>query len=312
MLSLFGVPVDAAYHVVSAFAQLLAPVAGGLATAAAIVAFTMAVRLLLLPLSYRAARGLASQARLLPQVQALQKRHAGQPDRLQREVAALYRREDTGQFAGCLPSLLQLPFFSVMYRLFRSARLGGRPNGLLGHRLLDATLGSHWLSGPGPLSAQGAVFLGLFALLAIVAWVAPRVARAARPAGDAGPPPAVTRGLARVLPFATLVVAAVMPLATGLYLLTTTTWTAAERLVTARIGRSGRATTGFPRLPRGGERAGSRAPDTRPRPGFGMMKGSTRGGQSCISRLSRMSPARTRRSPSSSMLRRDVSSRRSG
>jgi YidC/Oxa1 family membrane protein insertase len=237
MLSLFGVPVDAAYHVVSAFAQLLAPVAGGLATAAAIVAFTMAVRLLLLPLSYRATRGLASQARLLPQVQALQKRHAGQPDRLQREVAALYRREGTGQFAGCLPSLLQLPFFSVMYQLFRSARLGGRPNGLLGHRLLDATLGSHWLSGPGPLSAQGAVFLGLFALLAIVACVAARVARAARPAGDAGPAPAVTRGLARVLPFATLGVAAVMPLATGLYLLTTTTWTAAERAVIARIGR---------------------------------------------------------------------------
>jgi YidC/Oxa1 family membrane protein insertase len=238
MFSLFGVPVDAAYHVVSAFAQLLAPVAGGLATAAAIVAFTMAVRLLLLPLSYRATRGLASQARVLPQVQALQKRHAGQPDRLQREVAALYRREGTGQFAGCLPSLLQLPFFSVMYQLFRSARLGGRPNGLLGHHLLDATLGSHWLSGPGPLSAQGAVFLGLFALLAIVAWVAPRVARAARPAGDPGPAPAVTRGLARVLPFATLVVAAVMPLATGLYLLTTTTWTAAERAVIARIGRS--------------------------------------------------------------------------
>jgi len=241
MLSLFGVPVDASYHVVSAFAQLLAPVAGGLATAAAIVGFTMAVRLFLLPLSFRATRGLASQARLLPQVQALQKRHAGQPDRVQREVAALYRREGTGQFAGCLPTLLQLPFFSVMYQLFRSGTIGGRPNGLLGHRLLNATLGSHWLSGPGPLSAQGAVFLGLFALLAIAAWVAPRVAGAARPAedgGSAGPAPAVTRGLARVLPFATLVAAAVMPLATGLYLLTTTTWTAAERAVVARTGRS--------------------------------------------------------------------------
>ena len=238
MLSLFGVPVDAAYHVVSSFAQLVAPAAGSLATAAAIVAFTMAVRLLLLPLSYRATRGLASQARLLPQVQALQKRHAGQPDRLQREVAALYRREGTGQFAGCLPTLLQLPFFSVMYQLFRSGTIGGRSNGLLGHRLLDATLGSHWLSGPGPLSAQGAVFLGLFALLAIVAWAASRVARAPRPAEDAGPAPAATSGLARVLPFATMVVAAVMPLATGLYLLTTTTWTAAERAIIARTGRS--------------------------------------------------------------------------
>ncbi len=88
MLSLLGVAVGAAYHVVSAFAQVLAPLAGGLATAAAIVGCTMAVRLLLLPLSYYAIRGQASQARLLPQARALQKRHAGQPDQLQRELAA--------------------------------------------------------------------------------------------------------------------------------------------------------------------------------------------------------------------------------
>ena len=238
MLSLLGGAVDAAYHVVSALAQVLAPVAGGLAPSAAIVAFTMAVRLLLLPLSYYATRGLASQAALAPKIQALQKRHAGQPDRLQREVAALYQREGVGRFAGCLPALLQLPFFSVMYQLFRSGTVGGRPNGLLGHDLLGAALGSHWLSGAGPLSAQGAVFLGLFALLAAVAWVAARVARTARPArpaqdATAGQTSAGTLA-ARVLPYATLVVAALMPLATGLYLLTTTAWSAAERAIVAR------------------------------------------------------------------------------
>src|SRR6516165_7376281 len=56
-----GVPVDAAYHVVSGLAGLLAPLAGGLATAAAIAGFTVAIRLLLLPLSYRAMRGTAAQ-----------------------------------------------------------------------------------------------------------------------------------------------------------------------------------------------------------------------------------------------------------
>ena len=251
MLSLFGVPVDAAYHVVFAFALVLAPVAGGLATAAAIVAFTAAVRLLLLPLSYYAIRGQASQARLLPQVQALQKRHAGQPDRLQRELRALYQQEGSGMLAGCWPALLQLPFFSVMYQLFRSGTVGGRPNGLLGHALLGVPLGSHWLSGSGPLSAQGAVFLGLFALLAVAAWVAARVARRARRAAQAGQataPPAQTArsaGQARdsggafgfvtgVLPYTTLAIAAVMPLAAGIYLLTTTAWTLAERAVLAR------------------------------------------------------------------------------
>ncbi len=250
MLSLLGVTVYAAYHLVSALAQALAPMAGGLATAAAIVAFTMAVRLLLLPLSYYAIRGQASQARLLPQVQALQKRHAGHPDRLQRELATLYQREGTGMFAGCLPALLQLPFFSLMYQLFRSGTVGGRPNGLLGHDLLTVPLGSHWLSGPGPLSAHSAVFLGLFAMLAIVAWVATRVARTARPAAPAGAGSAGQAGVlgfaTRVLPYTTVAAAAVMPLAAGLYLLTTTTWAAGERAVLGRRMRSAAADSGQP------------------------------------------------------------------
>jgi YidC/Oxa1 family membrane protein insertase len=264
MLSLFDDAVGAAYQFVSALAHLLGPMPLGLATAAAIVFFTIAVRLLLLPLSYYAVRGQASQARLAPQVQALRQRHAGQPDRLQRELTALYQREGTGMFAGCLPALLQLPFFSVMYRLFRSGTIGGRPNALLSHDLLSAPLGSHWLSGPGPFSAQGAVFLGLFALLAVVAWLAARASRksaapplqtsepgqpgrragagqppSSRRAGAGQPPrptpPGGTMGwLVRMLPFTTVAVAAVMPLAAGLYLLTTTTWAAAERTIIAR------------------------------------------------------------------------------
>jgi len=240
MFSLLGVAVGAAYHIVSAFAQVLAPVTGGLAAAAAIVVFTLAVRLLLMPLSYYAIRGQASQARLVPQVQALRQRHAAHPERLQRELTALYRREGTGVFAGFLPLLLQLPFLSVVYGLFRSGTIGGRPNGLLGHGLLGAPLGSHWLSGPGPLSAQGAVFLGLFALLAVAAWLAARVARkiAVQQAPAQPAPPGGAAGwLVRVLPYTTLVIAAVMPLAAGLYLLTTTAWAAAERAMLAPILR---------------------------------------------------------------------------
>src|ERR1019366_8209255 len=67
------------------------------------------------------------------------------------------------------PACLLLPFFSVMYRLFLSPAVAGRPNGLLGHTLLGAPLGAHWLSGPGPLSAQGLVFAGLY-LLTTTTW----------------------------------------------------------------------------------------------------------------------------------------------
>src|SRR5215831_5648857 len=253
-----GVPVDAAYHVVTGLASLLAPLAGGLATAAAIAGFTVAIRLLLLPLSYRAMRGMAAQARIAPLVQALQKKHAGQPDRLPRELAALYQSEGTSMFAGCLPALAQWPALSVVYLLFRSPRIGGAPNTLLSHGLLGAPLGSHWLGGAGPLSAQGAVFAGMFLLLAVIGWLSARVARrigapatspgapatspsapaispsapAAGPARTRAPAPAgspsrgaaasVPAALARMLPYLAVAVAAFVPLAAGLYLLTTT------------------------------------------------------------------------------------------
>ncbi len=281
LFTLLGAAVGAAYHVVSAYAQVLAPVTGSLATVAAIVAVTISVRLLLLPLSLSAARGQASQARLLPQVTELRNRHARNPELLRAELAALYQRENTSALAGCLPALLQLPFFSVMYRLFLEHTINGKPNGLLGDNLLGAPLGSHLLSGAGPLSAQGAVFIGLLGLLAVVAWISARAgwqaaapggpalsgrpaqsalaarslwaarrsAPAARPAG-AAKPAAVPGWLTRVLPYTTVVIAAVVPLAAGIYLLTTTAWTTAERaLLRRRLLRPARPGTPGPGQP---------------------------------------------------------------
>lgn len=88
------------------------------------------------------------------------------------------------------------------------------------------------------------MFLGLFALLAVAAWLAARVARkiAAQQAPVQPALPGAAGWLARALPYTTLVIAAVMPLAAGLYLLTTTAWAAAERAMLApRVRRHVRA-----------------------------------------------------------------------
>jgi YidC/Oxa1 family membrane protein insertase len=257
MSSLFGVPVDAAYHVVTAISAVLTPLAGGLAVAAAIIVFTVAVRLMVLPFSYYAMRGQITQARIAPQAQALRQRYATQPERLTRELTALYRENGTGMFAGCLPLLLQWPFLSVMYLLFRSTSIGGAPNALLARYLFGVRLASHWLSGAGPLSTQGAVFAALFLLLAAIGALAVRASRhlvppaetvpgATAPAGRqpptagapgaAGPQPAgVPSWVTNLLPYLTAVFAAFLPLAAGLYLLTTTAWTLLERSLLRRV-----------------------------------------------------------------------------
>ena len=263
MSGIFGVPVDAAYYVVTNLAAALTPLTGGLAVAVAIVVFTVAVRLLLLPFSYYALRGQLAQSRLAPQLQALRQRHRRDPDRLTREVRALYRANGTSMFAGYLPLLLQWPLLSVVYLLFRSATIGGAPNRLLHHHLFTASLGAHWLTTPGPLSAQGIVFAALFALLIATGYLTVRVsrrlfpspalalaaapgpaqgsqragavraprARAVTPAAPASPSP----WLNRLTPLITVVFAAFLPLAGVLYLLTTTTWTLLERRVLPRF-----------------------------------------------------------------------------
>jgi len=227
MSSFLGVPVDAAYHLVSGLTGILTPVLGALAAVATIIAFTMAVRALLMPLSLRALRGQAAQARLAPQLVALRQRYAKQPERLQREMSALYKREGTSVFAGFAPLLLQWPFLSVMYLLFRSPTVGGTANTLLTRDLLGVPLGAHWLSGAGPASAQGAVFLGVFALLAALCWLSARLGQRMTTAASAGRPGL----LLRALPYLTVAIAAFAPLAAGIYLLTSLAWSLAERML---------------------------------------------------------------------------------
>jgi len=205
MTSILGVPVDAAYHLVSGFTSFLTPALGGVAAVAAIVLFTVAARLILMPLSLRGLRGQAAQARLAPQLQALRKRYAKQPERLQREMTELYKREGTSLFAGLTPFLLQWPLLSVMYLLFRSTQIGGKANTLLTRDLFGVPLGSHWLAAAGPLSLH---------------------------AGATAP-----GALIKVLPYLTVVIAAFVPLAAGIYLLVSTAWALAERAFFWRTGR---------------------------------------------------------------------------
>ncbi len=220
--------VGAAYHVVSALAT-------GAGAAAAIVLLTVAVRLLLSPLSYIQTRNNRRLATLAPRVEDLRRRHRKDPTRLGAELSTLCRTEGVSPYGGCLPVLLQAPFFFVLYRLFTTANVAGGPNHLLGETLYGVPLGTH-LSGAlahGVLSPPVLAFAVLFAALAGLAWLAPR--RMGRTAIAAEGAPPGTR-LIRLLPYGTLLAAAVVPLAAGIYLVTTNAWTALEATILS-LGR---------------------------------------------------------------------------
>ncbi|KKK06160.1 membrane protein insertase YidC [Micromonospora sp. HK10] len=227
---------SAAATVVTWLADALAPLAGGAATAAAIVLFTIGVRLLISPLTLAQIRGERRRTALAPEVRELQRRYADDPARLQSELFALYRRAGASPVAGCLPALLQAPFFLVMYRLFATG--DGHP-GLLREELFGVPLG--WHLGDGLSGPVLAVFGVLLALLVALAWWSSRRARRAAAATGTiagapaeGPGAAVLGRLVPLLPFSTVLVALVVPLAAVLYLVTTTGWTALEQAVLRR------------------------------------------------------------------------------
>ncbi|MBU5944199.1 YidC/Oxa1 family membrane protein insertase [Streptomyces sp. PAM3C] len=234
---------------VEQLADLLRPLFGLSAAAAAIIAFTALVRLLVHPLSRAAARGQKARAALQPRIAELRRKHGKNPEKLQKAVMELHAEEKVSPLSGCLPSLLQLPAFFLLYHLFSSGSIGGEPNALLTHQLLDAPLGGRWadaLADGGAFGGAGVVYLGLFAVVAVVAYFSYRLSRrmteasAATAGADADPQvpgAAAMGGVMKVMPFMsffTLVTVAVVPLAAALYVVTSTTWSVIERSVLYR------------------------------------------------------------------------------
>ncbi|MFJ6634115.1 YidC/Oxa1 family membrane protein insertase [Streptomyces sp. NPDC091376] len=233
---------------VGQLADLVQPLFQGSATAAAIVLFTALVRLAVHPLSRAAARGQKARTRLAPQIAELRKKHGKNPDRLQQAVLELHAKEKVSPLSGCLPGLLQLPAFFLMYHLFSSREIGGEANELLGHSLLGAPLGGRWVEalGDGGLLGQaGLVFAALFVIVGVVATFT--YVRTRRQLASSGQGQGQGQGqlaqaeqqvpgmgaVMRVMPllsFATLITVGVVPLAAGLYVVTSTTWSAVERV----------------------------------------------------------------------------------
>jgi YidC/Oxa1 family membrane protein insertase len=196
----------------------------GGSAALAIVLFTVAVRLLLLPLNVRQARTMKIRERLAPKLRELRKRYGRNPERLARETSALYAKEGSSPFAGILPMLGQLPFMWLMYRV------ATHPTALVGHDLFGAPLGQQ-VAGVvvnyGLISAPVLVFVVVIALVTAVAWLSAKQIKVTEDQ------PELMRKIARLLPYGSVLAVLVLPLAAGLYLLVSTAWATGERAVLA-------------------------------------------------------------------------------
>lgn len=83
----------------------------------AIILFTALIMLVLSPLSIKSTRSMIAMQRVGPEVKKLQQKHKGDREALNREMMEFYKEHNINPFSSCLPLLLQLPVFFVLYQV---------------------------------------------------------------------------------------------------------------------------------------------------------------------------------------------------
>lgn len=228
---------DAAYSVVLRFTELLQPLAGHAAAALAVVLITVIVRSLLIPVGVSQVRAEFTRRRLAPKLAELRRRFGKNPELLQRKTMALYAEEKASPLAGCLPLLLQAPVLSTVYALFAFTMINGHANALLDEAFLGTALGDSLIAvvtGGASVLAH-AIVLGVIAVIAFLSRMVALAFAAGAPVMGDVPPALAPDGPLSWLAFATVIVAAIVPLAAALYLAVSTSWTLSERVILRRV-----------------------------------------------------------------------------
>ncbi len=83
----------------------------------AILAMTVIIKLLLLPMANKSYGAIARMKSLQPKIQEIREKFKDDKIALNREIMELYKREKINPASGCLPILIQIPIFFSLYKV---------------------------------------------------------------------------------------------------------------------------------------------------------------------------------------------------
>jgi YidC/Oxa1 family membrane protein insertase len=217
LANIFQPFIDAAEAVIKFFADDV-----GLSWGLAIVALTLSVRLLVLPLSLTGIRSMRRMQLIAPQLKELQEKYKDDRERQQREMLNLYRENGVNPLASCFPFLLQIPFFIAIYQLLRSTAFkedviaSGSSQSFL---FIDSIIEK-------PQGAETVVLIVLF-----IATTAATFVYTMAQTQQSG----AQRYIFLALPLLFAPLIASQPAGLGLYWITTNLWSLGQQLVVQRI-----------------------------------------------------------------------------
>jgi YidC/Oxa1 family membrane protein insertase len=91
----------------------------GLSWGTSIIALTIVVRTILIPLTYKQIKGMRALQALQPQIKQIQEKYKNDRQRMQQEMMRFYQENKVNPLASCLPLILQLPIFFALFQLLR-------------------------------------------------------------------------------------------------------------------------------------------------------------------------------------------------
>jgi|SRR5262245_26982700 len=190
----------------------------GLTWAWSIVALTIIVRIVLVPLTVRQIHSMQNLQRHAPQMKEIQKKYKGDRQKMNEELMKFYRENKINPASSCLPLLLQLPVFFALYltlKHFDFEAAGGSLAWLGFVPSITAHANSHW---------SGYVLLVVYAASQVASTLFMSTTM-----------DKTQRYVLMALPIFFIFIVARFPVGLVLYWMTTNLWTVGQGLVTRRL-----------------------------------------------------------------------------
>jgi len=84
----------------------------------ALVIFSILSKILLMPLTIKSTDSMRKMQELNPKIKEIREKFKDKPEVMNKKVMELYKKEKVNPLSGCLPLLLQMPFFFALYSAF--------------------------------------------------------------------------------------------------------------------------------------------------------------------------------------------------